>query len=66
MLEQKIEENKKLLERVNTITKEKNLLEKKVFRYFNKEKYISYTQFIKLINIILNIRKQIKIINILI
>lgn len=35
MLEQKIEENKKLLERVNTITKEKNLLEKKVFRNFN-------------------------------
>lgn len=35
MLEQKIEENKKLLERVNTITKEKNLLEKKVFRNLN-------------------------------
>jgi len=30
-IEQKIEENQKLVDRVNTITKEKTILEKKVF-----------------------------------
>lgn len=34
IIEQKIEENQKLMERVNTVTKEKSVLEKKVFLFY--------------------------------